>query len=64
MPASVATHDEILIDGSNVVLVLVDKLRIQNYPPAFVPTAPESRFMIVVVILCAMSDPMIVAMSG
>jgi hypothetical protein len=64
VPASVAAHDAILIDGSKVALELVDKLRNQKYPPAFVPTAPESRFMIVVVILCAMSDPMIVAMSG
>jgi hypothetical protein len=29
VPAAVAAHDEILIDGSNVVLVLVDKLRNQ-----------------------------------
>ena len=30
VPASVAAHDEILIDGSNVALVLVDKLRNQK----------------------------------
>lgn len=29
VPAAVAAHDEILIDGSNVTLVLVDKLRNQ-----------------------------------
>lgn len=55
---------EILIDGSNVVLVLVDKLRNQYMPPAVTLAPMPSGWNDVVVMFCTKSEPVIVAMSG